>query len=86
MVLHFVKKDQNQAYLSKQVIWLYEETTLAQGAATGDIPSTKPKFPVTRPEQLFLRSYGDSRGGRPLLNTWGRLRGERAGEGGQRPR
>ena len=35
---------------------------LAQGAAAGDIPSTKPKFPVTRPEQLFLRSYGDSRG------------------------
>ena len=36
--------------------------TLVQGASTGDIPSTKPKFPVTRTEQLFLRSYGGSRG------------------------
>ena len=42
--------------------FLRTEPALAQGAATGDIPSTKPKFPVTRPEQLFLRSYGDSRG------------------------
>ena len=45
------------------------ESALAQGAAAIDIPSTKLKFPVTRPDQLFLRPTATAVGPTTTLNT-----------------
>ena len=78
---------------SKAVTWPNTAESLSQNLRwrrgrpqeTYHLPSQNPG--VMRPEQLFFRPYGNSRGADHYVRSVpeGRLRGERAGEGGRKP-